>query len=381
MVSMKTKRRRAFGRIVKWQGRHCARWIEDGHLRQKSFRGSKALAQRYLAQKQLEIEERGAVRESPLVRIKFEDLLANHERVWKGQKAASTILREALYLRAKALPFFKGKWVDEVARPDVERWLIERVNKDGISGATRSRLLNMISAYFRQAVALGHARANPAVGIRRQKETLKPVPYLDVAAQERVIASTEGDLRTLVTILLDTGLRLGEALSLRWSDIDFDRRVAVVRRSKNYTAREVAFTSRGQAALVAARNRGGKTPDAEDLVLDGMGRLDEAGEPKLCYPHRDVWMKCRVKAGFPRLTLHDLRHVFAVTAVRAGVTLGEVRELLGHKSLAMALRYSRHCPANVAAQTGQRVEAFLAGARREAPENVARPEPDTAVAQ
>jgi integrase len=381
MVSMKTKRRRAFGRIVKWQGRHCARWIEDGRLRQQSFRGSKALAQRFLAQKQLEIEERGAARENPIVRIRFEDLLAQHEAIWKGQKAASTILRERYYLTSKALPFFKGRWVDEVSRPDVERWLIERVKVDEISGATRSRLLNMISAYFRQAVALGHARANPAVGIRRQKEMLKAVPYLDVAAQERVIASTEGDLRLLVTILLDTGVRLGEALRIRWSDADFDRRVIVVRRSKNYTAREVPFTSRGQAALVAARNRSGKTPDGEDLVLDGMGRLDEAGEPKLCYPHRDVWLKCRKKAGFPRLTLHDLRHVFAVTAVRAGVPLGELREILGHKSLAMVLRYARHCPANISVQVGQRMEGFLASARPTATEGVALPEPGTAAAQ
>ncbi len=375
MVSMKTRRRRAFGRIVKWQGRWCARWIEDGRLRQQSFRASKALAQRYLAQKQLEIEERGAVRENPIVRVRFEDLLARHEEVWKGQKAPSTILREGNYLRAKAEPFFNGRWVDEITRPDVERWLIERVNKDGIGSATRSRLLNMISAFFRQAVALGHARANPAFGIRRQKETLKPVPYLDVAAQERVVASTEGDLRTLVTILLDTGMRLGEALRIRWSDVDFDRRVIVVRRSKNYTSREVPFTSRGQAALVAARNRDGKTPDGEDLVLDGVGRLDEAGEPKLCYPHRDVWMKCRATAGFPRLTLHDLRHVFAVTAVRAGVPLGELREILGHKSLAMVLRYARHCPANISVQVGQRMEGFLSEARRSAPDaRAAEPE-------
>ena len=97
-------------------------------------------------------------------------------------------------------------------------------------------------------------------------------------------------------MLLDTGMRLGEALRIRWSDVDFDRRVIVVRRSKNYTSREVPFTSRGQAALVAAR-RDGKTPGGGDLVLDGMGRLDEAGEPKLCYPHRDVCMKCRKKPG------------------------------------------------------------------------------------
>jgi hypothetical protein len=46
----------------------------------------------------------------------------------------------------------------------------------------------------------------------------------------------------------------------------------------------------------------------------------------------------------------------AGTTVRAGVPLGEIREILGHKSLAMVLRYSRHCSANVSAQAGKRLE-------------------------
>ena len=79
------KRRRAFGRIVKWKGRWCARWIdENGVLRQKSFRGSKALAQRFLAQKLLEMEEREAAGERAIVRIKFADLF---ESLWEMSPA------------------------------------------------------------------------------------------------------------------------------------------------------------------------------------------------------------------------------------------------------------------------------------------------------
>ena len=61
---------------------------------------------------------------------------------------------------------------------------------------------------------------------------------------------------------------------------------------------------------------------------------------------------------------HDCRHVFAVTAVRAGVPLGELRELLGHSSLVMVLRYARHVPANVTELAKSRLEAFLAEGER-----------------
>ena len=333
--------------------------MEDGKLKQNCFRGSKALAQRLLAAKQIELEERAATGDvRSLIRIRFKALLDQHEAIWKGQKAASTILREAAYLRSKAEPFFGKRWVDEINRADVERWLMERVNKDGIGAATRSRLLNMMSAFFRQAVALGHARTNPCVGIRRQKEALKSVPYLDVAAQGRVVAATQGNLRTLVTLLLDTGLRLGEALRLRWADVDFDRQIVSVGRSKNYTTREVPFTSRGRAALAAAQKLAERRPDPQALVLP-MSSLDPAGEPKLHSQYRREWLAARKRAGFPDLTLHGLRHVYAVTAVRAGVQLGELRELLGHKSLTMVLRYARHCPANTPALARRRLEGFL----------------------
>ena len=355
---MARRKHRGWGRVAKWKGRWCARWMEDGRLRQKSFRGSKALAQRFLAHKQVELEEREATGGQPITRIRFGELFDQYEVIFNGQKAASTIVHEERYIRSKGLPFFEQRWVDEIRRSDVERWLIERVNTDKISGATRSRLLSIMSSFMRQAVALGHARVNPCTGIRRQKETLKPVPYLDVAAQARVIAATSGKLRTLVTILLDVGLRLGEALRVAWADVDFGRQVIIVRRSKNYLSREVSFTSRGKAALESERAEVSGKPDPEAVVFD-MSWIDPSGNPKLHSQYRREWLKARKQAGQPKLTLHDLRHVFAVTAARAGVQLGELRELLGHKSLVMTLRYSRHCPANTPERARARIEAFL----------------------
>ena len=365
---MARRRRRGWGRIVKWKGRWCARWNDEtGRLRQKSFRGSKELAQRFLARKQIEMAEREAGGDQPLVRIKFKDLLDQFEAMFKGHKAPATIDREASYLRGRAEPYFGKKWMDEITRADVERWLMARVNNDGISGATRSRLLSMLSTFFKQAVSLGHCRSNPAAGIRRHKEELKPVPFLDVAAQTRVIEETEGPLRMLVTILLDTGLRLGEALRLRWTDIDFDRQIVAVRKSKNGMPREVPFTGRGQTALVTARNQvPEKAPEPGDPVFPELVSTDPNGEPKLKSQHRRKWKEVRARAGFPDLTLHGLRHVYAVTAVRAGVQLGEVRELLGHKSLIMTMRYARHCPSNASELAREKLEGYLVKSNRRA---------------
>ena len=63
----------------------------------------------------------------------------------------------------------------------------------------------------------------------------------------------------------------------------------------------------------------------------------------------------------PTLRWHDLRHAFAVTAARASVPLGDLQKLLGHKSLVMVLRYSRHSPANFKEEARDRIERFLRG--------------------
>ena len=64
----------------------------------------------------------------------------------------------------------------------------------------------------------------------------------------------------------------------------------------------------------------------------------------------------------PKLTLHDLRHVFAVTAARADVPLGELQMILCHKTPAMTLRYSRHCPTNTPELARDRLASYLGGA-------------------
>ena len=355
--------RRDYGQILpgKKRGGWRVRWTERGRVRQKTIHGSKSLASRFLAKRQDELAERQVSGERPIHRIKFEDLLAQYEEINAGDKAPTSIYREAKYLRSKALPFFKGLMIDEVRREDIERYLSRRVSADGIATATRNRLLAYLSSFFKKAVALGHARANPAAGIGRKKEALRAVPFLEVEDQARLVELCSFPLRALVGLLLDTGLRLGEVLRLEWRDLDFRRRLLTVRISKTKEPRLVPFTRRGLAALEWARGK--RAPDVRvtDLVFPMLVAYTPAGEPALKTPVRRTWYKVRDEADLEGFRLHDCRHVFAVTAVRAGVSLGELRQLLGHATLTMVLRYARHAPADTPERARDRLESFLAG--------------------
>lgn len=162
-----------------------------------------------------------------------------------------------------------------------------------------------------------------------------------------MIAECPAPLRWAVAVLLDCGLRSGEALRLAWTDFNPERGILTVRQSKNQTPRTVPLTARGRAALDAHRATGGGGGPAS-LIFASLAGYRESGEPRFTSEAWQGWKKARRRAKFPTLRIHDLRHAFAATAVRAGVPLYDLQRLLGHKTMAMTMRYAGHAPANAA---------------------------------
>ncbi|MBK34141.1 MAG: hypothetical protein CME26_01260 [Gemmatimonadetes bacterium] len=174
-------------------------------------------------------------------------------------------------------------------------------------------------------------------------DTYEPV-FLTVAEGERLIAAAEGQMCTLLTLALHTGLRRMELFNLQWADVDMEREEIVVRRAKSRKYRRVPVNS-----VVVAALRGHPRHIRSSHVF----HREDGG------PWRDVRKRLWAaldKAGLPRVRLHDLRHSFASNLVAAGVDLRNVKELVGHSSLEMTLRYSHLTPgrlrASVAALEG-----------------------------
>lgn len=156
------------------------------------------------------------------------------------------------------------------------------------------------------------------------------------------VARAWQDVHDLVMLMLDTGLRHGEAVALRWDNVWIDRRQMEVRRWKTKKTDVVSLTRRCVEMLdrrVAAKRRAG-----EPYVFSG----HDAGE------HRTYSLKGlakvmerlglnspdRVAAG-GKATPHTMRHTFAVKLARSGeVTLHDLRALMSHASISETERYS-----------------------------------------
>lgn len=144
-----------------------------------------------------------------------------------------------------------------------------------------------------------------------------------------------GDHVTPVVLLaMNTGLRRGELLSLRWSDIDLPNRMLTVRaeQAKSGKQRHVPLNDEAHAVLVRWQSRGTN----QDRVL----RVRDI---------KTAYKAVLDAADIENFRFHDLRHHFASKLVRAGVDLNTVRELLGHADMTMTLRYAHLCPKTLAA--------------------------------
>jgi len=137
-------------------------------------------------------------------------------------------------------------------------------------------------------------------------------------------------LADLVEFCAYTGLRQAEALGLTLDRVDRARGVVLLEVTKNGRRREVPLCGPADAVLGRRQAAGG----------DG----DRVFGATSWYAFRGAWRRSVRATGLVNFKFHDLRHTFASWAVQRGATLPELKDLLGHSSLAMVLRYAHLAP-------------------------------------
>jgi integrase len=146
---------------------------------------------------------------------------------------------------------------------------------------------------------------------------------LDACRQSR-----NADLIDLVELALFTGMRRGELLELNWERVDRARGVVLLEVTKSGRRREVPLNSRADTVLA---RRGSH---AHGLVFGSRN----------WNAYRHAFEGAATRAKLTDFRFHDLRHTFASWAVQRGSTLQEVKDLLGHSTLAMVMRYAHLSP-------------------------------------
>lgn len=202
------------------------------------------------------------------------------------------------------------------------------------SPATVNRHLAALSVAFTNSVREWNwLQDNPLRRVAKETEPQGRVRFLSDrergALFEACRKSDLPELRLIVLLALTTGMRRGELLGLRWPDVDLERRLIVLNKTKNHERRSVPIIPEIVALL---RDHAKVRRLDSDLLFPG-----DADQPLKI--DRE-WYAALGAAKVKDFRFHDLRHTAASYLAMSGATIPELAAVLGHKTLAMVKRYA-----------------------------------------
>ncbi len=197
-----------------------------------------------------------------------------------------------------------------------------------------------LKSLFSEAVRDGHLTLNPVKGVRLINPNNVRDRILSSEETARLFAAAEASadfVRPLFHMLFHTGMRLGEALALEWSDIEFEHERIVIRRAKSGEGRKVPLRPVLADELIRWR------PIANGSRWLFPARYDAA---KPMQSIRKGWLRLCAAAEVSALRPHDLRHNFTSVLQARGVADSIIMAITGHKTHVMLHRYSHAADAS-----------------------------------
>lgn len=243
-------------------------------------------------------------------------------------------------------PRFTERELSGIAPSDIRRYALER-RQEGAAASTVNRELALFSA------AINHARREWDWGLsnpcekRRLKEPEGRIRWITREEARTLVRAAEEPgrpsyLADFIIMALNTGCRRGELLGLEWERVDLKRRLIHLeaQHTKTRRRRSVPLNESARKALVSRlKYRMQCCSESPWVFCTQQGTRIES--------IKTTWATVCRKAGINDYRVHDMRHTCAAWLVTAGVPLAEVRDLLGHSTIAMTERYAHLAPENV----------------------------------
>ncbi|AWN44436.1 integrase [Methylobacterium durans] len=305
--------------------------------RSKSF-DTKADAERWARSLEAELDRNGALPDTrpaenttlAQVLVRYRDEVSPNKRSHASETSRiSAILRRPICFRTLAL----------LSTADLATYRDERLK--AVAPATVIRELNTISHAIDTARREWgiHLAVNPCKLVRRPSPPRGRTRRLEGGEEQLLLAAADKGrvryLRPLIILAIETGMRRGELLSLRWQHIDLDTRVAHLPMTKNGTSRDVPLSARAVETL-----RGLQMGESATVFTAAPNAV------------RLAWERLTRRVSLQDLHLHDLRHEAVSRLFEKGFNVAEVASISGHRELRMLQRYTHLRATDLAERLG-----------------------------
>lgn len=248
----------------------------------------------------------------------------------RRHNSPSWIRRKEEVWRLYIKPFFGQSRMRDITPAKIEAYKRMRLD-GGAKGPTINRELAILKNAYSLAEKWGFVEGNPVKKVKFFEENRDRWYFMTKEEAKRFLDQCPPETRPIFEFLLATGLRLSNVLNLRWDQIDLRHR----------TLRIEASSTKGKRELILPLST---------WTLNILKRIPRHIRSPYVFcrpdgkPYKDLYdgFKAALKrAGLPTtIRIHDLRHTFASWAIQAGVDIKTLKDLLGHATLEMVLRYA-----------------------------------------
>jgi integrase len=250
---------------------------------------------------------------------------------------------EYRYRKYLSLPF-DDKRLNKISSFDLEKLKAE-LYKSGLSPGSVKHCLVVFRQIFNKAIQWGfYDGKNPIKGVKlpvlqNQRERFLTYDEANLLLSE--LKNTSERVHDMALLSLHCGLRAGEIFNLKGQDLDFENDMINVSDAKNKESRKAFMTESVKDALLK------NLPDSpDDYIFKDRWHGQRIERISLTFKRAVDSLKLNegIKDRRQIITFHSLRHTFASWLALQGETILTIKELLGHKTLAMTVRYAHLMP-------------------------------------
>ncbi len=240
------------------------------------------------------------------------------------------------YTAKKIKEVFEDKAIQELTEDDM-RSIIKGLIKKKLSYSTIVKVKQTLVPILNQAVKDSIIAQNPfTTDVTLPPKSSKKVFALTEEEQKKAgDVAFEYENGDLIVFILYTGLRLNEAVSLKWEDIDLEGNKIAIKQSKTETGVRIVPLSKMAKIILKHRQEEQKEP------LQGYVFKNATGG-QILYNARRLCLKIAKRAGIRDFSPHTCRHTFATRLLEKGANIKTVSELLGHASIQVTLDIYGH---------------------------------------
>lgn len=236
-------------------------------------------------------------------------------------------------IAATLVKYFGGRLIYHIENVDVEGYKKSR-KEQGVSFFKINREMALLKTVLNKAKEW-EVLQTPVPKINLFKVDNRRVRYLPEDEYRKLLNLSEEPLRAIILIAVNTGMRRGELLSLKWKDVDVKEQIITLWDTKNREKRHIYMNSVVADAFIGVR--GSDTSDYVFLGKEGNTYISESYVSHM-------FSRFVEQAGIKDFRYHDMRHTFGIWLAMEGFSLKTIQELFGHKFIEMTLRYAHLSP-------------------------------------